>query len=150
MPEQQDRDINALIQKFNQQQQGYAQPQNVSTTPQMPQTPQFDNQGLNNESVPAPPGMVSQGPAPAPAPTGNICTQCDTVHPPLRAGEKCPNAIGKIKDKKTDKVIDVNIYLNTLQTIIISQISQKEIKDVETLYKNITINITKFLEEYKE
>lgn len=143
-----EKDIQDLINKFNHQQQGLTQ---HNTQPQMPQTPSFDNQGLNDlPSTPINPQILQPGPAPTPAPIGNVCPQCGMVHPPLRQNEKCPNVASKVKDEKTDSIIDVNKYLNTFQTIIISQIEKQKIKDVQKLYSNITVELTKFLEGYKE
>ncbi len=144
----QDKDINDLINRFNQQTQALTGPKSFPQHNSMPQTPGFDNQGFESKKVS--PHLIQTGPAPIPAPTGNVCSQCGTMHPPLRAGEKCPNAANKIKDEKTNTVIDVNKYLNTFQSILISQIEKKKIKDVKKLYQNITIEITKFLEGYKE
>lgn len=138
-----EKDIQDLIQKFNNQQQGYSQ--NINNQNMMPQTPTFDNQGF--ESTPA---NIQAGPPPTPAPVGNTCPQCGMAHPPIPNGQKCPNAANKIKDQKTNTTIDVNQYLNTLQIILISQIEKKKIKDIKKMYTNITIELTKFLEEYEE
>jgi len=143
-----EQDIQDLVSKFNQQTQALTGPSSFPKHNAMPQTPSFDNQGFASEKVS--PGIMQSGPAPTPAPTGNVCSQCGTMHPPLRPGEKCPNAASKIKDEKTNSVIDVNKYLTTFQSILISQIESKKIKDVQKLYQNITLEMTKFLEGYKE
>lgn len=111
----------------------------------------IDNQGIINESAPVPSGMLQPSKAPIPAPTGNICPQCNTVHPPLPPGEKCPNAIVKAMTEESEEVIvDVNKYLIGLQNILMSQIDKKGIKDINKLFQNITLEINTFLEEYKE
>lgn len=165
-----DQDISNLIQKFNQQQQRNPKPQ----MPKMPQQPQIpignqyyngiDNQGQfeGAENFPQQnqPLVTNQvvnpnqyhGAPPKPAAVPNECPQCGMSHPPIKPGEKCPLTLNKVevKDEKEEKVIDVNKFLVNLQNILLSQISQKKIKDVEKLYKNIIINTTKFLEAYKE
>lgn len=79
------------------------------------------------------------------------CRECGMIHPPLRQGEKCPNAMPKAKTADgEEKIIDVNKYLNNLRNILISQISMKGIQDVDKLFKNITLEITKYLETYKD
>ena len=42
------------------------------------------------------------------------------------------------------------MFLGDLKNIIISQVDQKKIQDVEQLFKNIIVEITKFLEGYTE
>jgi hypothetical protein len=95
--------------------------------------------------------MLHPSKAPIPAPTGNICPQCNTVHPPLPPGEKCPNAIVKaITEESEEVIVDVNKYLIDLQNILMNQIDKKGIKDINKLFQNITLEINIFLEEYKE
>lgn len=111
----------------------------------------IDNQGDSMPSQPINPGQISRASAPSPIPVENGCPQCGMIHPPLRPGEKCPNAGAKIKSVDgTEKVVDVNKYLMTLRNILMSQIDSKGIKDVDKLFKNITLEITKYLEGYKE
>ena len=95
-----EQDIQDLVSKFNQQTQALTGPSSFPKHNAMPQTPAFDNQGFESEKVS--PNLIQAGPAPTPAPTGNVCSQCGTMHPPLRAGEKCPNAASKVKDGKTN------------------------------------------------
>ena len=111
----------------------------------------IDNQGSVNESVPMTPGTMTPAKGPDPVPVGNQCPQCNMMHPPLRPGEKCPNAIVKaMTEESEDKTLDINKYLVNLQHILMSQIELKKIKDVKKLYENITIEMTKFLEAYTE
>lgn len=57
----------------------------------------------------------------------------------------------KVKaDDGTEKTVDVNKFLADLKNIIISQSDIKKIKDVEKLFKNIIVEVTKYLESYKE
>ena len=148
-----EKDIQDMIKKYTLQQQSMTpNPAFQGNTNQGIDPHQgIDNQGVVNESVPMPPGTINTSPGPSPVPTGNTCPQCDMVHPPLRPGEKCPNSIVKsMTEENDDKSLDVNKYLVNLQHILMSQIEQKKIKDVKKLYQNITIEITKYLEDYKE
>jgi hypothetical protein len=77
------------------------------------------------------------------------CPQCGTIHPPVRG--KCPMAGVKVKDEKgQEKEVDVNKYLAQLKNIIVSQVEQKNIKDVDKLFKNIIVEVTKYIEGYSE
>lgn len=79
------------------------------------------------------------------------CPQCGTIHPPVPPGQKCPMAKVKVKNEKgEEKEIDVNKFLAQLKNIIVSQSEQKEIKDVEKLFKNIILEVTKYIEGYSE
>ncbi len=111
----------------------------------------IDNQGPINESTPVPPGMLQPPRAHIPAPTGDICPQCNMAHPPIKPGEKCPNAVVKeMTEESKEVIVDINKYLNTIQNILINQIEKKNIKYVDKLFQNITIKINSFLEGYKE
>jgi len=148
----QEKDIQDLINRYTQQQNAFnpnpAFKGNVSQG--IDPHKGIDNQGSVNESVPLTPGSITTN-GPDPIPTGNTCPQCDMMHPPLRPGEKCPNAMAKaLREESDDPTLDVNKYLTNLQTILMSQISKKGIKNVRKLYENITIEMTKFLEEYTE
>ncbi len=146
-----EKDIQDLISKFNQQSSF------MTSTPNLQNPSQgidihtgIDNQGVINESVPLTPGVMQPIIAPTPIPTGNICPECNMMHPPL-GGEKCPNAVVKAMTEESEEVIiDINKYLINLQNILMSQIDSKKIKDVKKLFENITIEMAKFLEGYKE
>jgi len=92
---------------------------------------------------------IQPGTPPKPAPVSNICPQCGMIHPPLKAGEKCPNAKVEVKSDE-GKEVDVNKYIVIWRDVVLSQIGSKNIKDPEKLFKNITIELTKFLEGYQE
>lgn len=96
---------------------------------------------INQMSNPTPPGPVS-GP-----PTGNICSQCGTMHPPLKEGEKCPMAPIKTKD---DKVVDPTNFLSKMKLIISNQLEQKGVKDPEKFFQHLTIELMKVMENFKE
>lgn len=78
------------------------------------------------------------------------CPQCGILHPPVAPGSKCPMAPLKVAGVNGEKIVDVNKFLVNLKDIIISQSEFKKIKDVEKLFKNIIVEITKYLERYTE
>lgn len=159
-----EKDIKDLISKFNHQQSAFnssrmSAPGNNSFLGNNPimenKGPDLhagiDNQGMSYQSKPLPAGGLTPARGPSPIPAGNSCPQCGMMHPPLRAGEKCPNAVvKKMTEESEDFSLDVRRYLANLQNILMSQIEQKRIKDVKKLFQNITIEITKYLEGYKE
>jgi hypothetical protein len=91
---------------------------------------------------------------PAPKTLSNAegaCPQCGTIHPPIPPGQKCPMANIKVKTETgEEKEIDVNKFMAQLKNIIISQSEQRRVKDIEKLFKNIIVEVTKYLEEYSE
>ncbi len=148
-----EKDIQDLIKQFGAQQtRSMPNPQFTGNPNQgLDAHTGIDNQGPINESTPVPPGMLQPSRAPVPAPTGDVCPQCNMVHPPIKSGEKCPNAVVKEMTEESEEVIvDVNKYLNTIQNILINQIEKKNIKHINKLFQNITIEINNFLEGYKE
>ena len=78
------------------------------------------------------------------------CPQCGIIHPPLPPNAKCPMAPIKVKSGDVEKEIDINKFLVDLKNIILSQSEKNKIKDVEKLFKNIIIEVTKFVEGYRE
>jgi hypothetical protein len=144
-----EKDIKDLIQRFSAQ-QAQMNPGNIQKVINDHHTG-IDNQGPENDPPPkVNPTMLKPGPPPKPAPVENGCPQCGIIHPPLRPGEKCPMADVKVQTKSTAKSYNVNEYLVTLRNILISQIEKNNIEDVDKLFKNIIVEITKYLEEYKE
>ena len=146
-----EKDIQDLINKFNQQSSFMAQNPAMGNPNQgIDVHTGIDNQGAINESTPVTPGMMQPSTGPAPIPTGNICPQCNMMHPPIR-GDKCPNAAVKAMTEESEEVVvDINKYLVNLQHILMSQIESRKIKDVKKLFENITLEIMKYLEGYKE
>lgn len=159
-----EKDIQALISKFNKQQAAFTPPGGVpggnnsflGNNPVIENTGPdphagIDNQGIVSNPTPVQPGQITTASGPSPIPTGNTCPQCGMMHPPLRPGEKCPNAMAKaMTEESEDFSLDIRRYLANLQNILMSQIDQKKIKDVKKLFQNITIEITKYLEDYTE
>ncbi len=152
--EQQEKDIKDLINQYSQQQSGFAGAgQQFQGNPNqgVDSHSGIDNQGSVDNSTPLAPGMLSTSKGPDPVPAGNVCPQCNMVHPPIPHGQKCPNAVVKsITEESTEVVVDVNKYLVSLQNILMSKIEKNEVKDVNKLFQNITLEIAKFLEEYSE
>ena len=88
-------------------------------------------------------------------PSQGECPECGTFHPPLAPGEKCPmaNADAKIQDGEQTTIIrneDINKFLVDMKNIILSNIQAKKIKKVIPLFQKITLELAKFLENYKE
>jgi hypothetical protein len=139
----------------------------------------FDNQGDTNVGVQTHMGPVVSNPAPvqpqpqnvqqpvinnsqpvAPAhPPNNdiimgrpdVCPQCNLMHPPLRPGEKCPNA--GVEDAVKSTGIDdavINKHLVDLRNIIMSQLTSKGIKDGKKFLQYSVVELTKALEQYNE
>jgi len=77
------------------------------------------------------------------------CPQCGVMHPPVPAGKKCPNAKVEIPEAGV-RDEDINKFLSQLKNITVSQIESKGIKDGNKLFKNLTLELTKFLEGYSE
>jgi len=78
--------------------------------------------------------------------TFSPCPECGLIHPPLRVGEKCPNAPVETGGKK----IDLSKFFVDLKNIFVSQIEIKKIKDTNKLLAYLTIEVTKLLENYME
>ena len=84
-------------------------------------------------------------------PVDGGCPQCGLIHPPIQPGTRCPNAQVKVKSTTgEEKTIDVNKYVTDLKNIIISQAEMKKVRDMDKLFKNIILAVTKFIEEYTE
>lgn len=141
----QEQDIKNLVDQF-QKQQHMMQP-NIDIHVGI------DNQGDAVSTTPITPGMLQPAKGPDPVPVGNVCPQCNMVHPPLKPGETCPNAkviLNTEASNKEARDIDINKYVVALRNILVSQINQKKIKNIEKLFQNITLEVTKFLEGYNE
>lgn len=80
-------------------------------------------------------------------PVFDACSQCGLVHPPLKEGTICPMRPVK---SVTGVEIDTSKFLAALKNILISQIQIKQIKNVNKLMNEMVIQVTKFLEGYKE
>lgn len=76
-----------------------------------------------------------------------MCNQCGFSHPPLKEGELCPMAKVKTNDGSN---IDFTSFFISLKSILISQISKKNIKDPQKILSFAIVMITKLLEKYEE
>jgi len=79
--------------------------------------------------------------------TRDVCPQCNTIHPPIRSGELCPNAKMNLPSIKDEEIGD---FLVSMRNIIISQVEKKQVKNVKKLFQQSIVVLAKFLEEYKE
>ena len=169
-----EKDIKDLIQKMQMQQGGYAKKEtpadvnsfNNNLMGSTDQSPHLTGNQFNSNRVDQSPPDPINSVRPMGKPISvtkktdiqtqkaipeGACPQCGTIHPPIPPGAKCPMASIKVKaDDGTEKNVDVNKFLADLKNIIISQSDIKKIKDVEKLFKNIIVEVTKYLESYKE
>jgi hypothetical protein len=108
----------------------------------------------NKDKAPAPPTPQQNYSAPAgvgASPTGSsACPQCGKFHPPLKSGEQCPMAPVRIKTADgTEKIIDVNLFLDKLKVIFLSQLEQKSVVDPDDFMKYLIVEVTKAIEKYE-
>lgn len=80
---------------------------------------------------------------------GNVCSQCNTLHPPLRPGEPCPNKTSDVSAYGLDETT-VNKFIVDIRNMIISQMDLKKIKDGKKFFQFTIIELMKILEEYNE
>lgn len=80
-------------------------------------------------------------------PSFGKCAECGLHHPPLPLNQKCP--MSKPKDSG-GKEIQTNEFIVQLKNIVISQVQKKQIKDHKKLFSHVLIELTKYLEAYKE
>lgn len=80
------------------------------------------------------------------------CSQCGTFHPPVRPGEICPMkpVIIKSADGNPTKQVDTEMYLVQMKIILSSQLPKKNLKDPKKFFQNMIIELTKYIENYKE
>ena len=119
-------DENSPEMKFNRMME-QEQARKNKQMPQMPQqaggnkqsTATLDEQRILNQvraNVPMNPISSAQG----------TCPDCGTLHPPVEAGRKCPNAKTTI-DKAEG--FNVNEFVVKVRDILASQVEQKNVKD---------------------
>ena len=90
-------------------------------------------------------------PTPSLSTSFDKCPQCGIIHPPVRLGETCPLKPTTIKSSDgTNVKVEVDKYLMTMKTILSSQLGKKNIKDPKKFFQNMIIELTKFIEGYKE
>lgn len=76
-----------------------------------------------------------------------LCDQCNTYHPPVFEGSKCPMAPEKAKDGQE---LDFNKIFDPLKLILKSQVDVKGVKDFDSFVKYMIVEITKAAESYKD
>ncbi len=76
-----------------------------------------------------------------------MCPQCNTYHPALAPGQNCPMIPVK---SATGQRIDYTRIFDPLKTILLSQVETKDIKDMDSFYAYMIVEITKAAEAYKE
>lgn len=110
----------------------------------------IDNEGnAVNEQAVLSSVASSSGPAPPAVGAFDSCPQCGVMHPPLQQGETCP--VKKVEVKEAGlKEEDVTRFVINMRNIAVSQIQSKGIKDGNKLFKHLTIEFMKILEEYSE
>ena len=99
---------------------------------------------------PAPPSVYNP-PQQATSPTGisSQCPQCGKYHPPLKEGASCPMAPVKIKTASgEERIIDVNMFLDKMKVIFLSQLEQKPVVDPDDFMKYLIVETTKIIEKY--
>jgi len=94
--------------------------------------------------------VQTQSAPPAPAQGAFAeCPQCGIMHPPLQEGQRCP--VKKVEVKEAGITEDMVTKLTVdLRNIAISQVQSKGIKDGNKLFKHLTIEFMKILENYNE
>ena len=93
---------------------------------------------------------MTGGPPPF-SPTFGQCPDCKTYHPPMPAGQKCPMAPVKVGGEgQPQQSVDVNKFLADMRNIVVANIEKNKIKDVKKMFVATIIEMSKFLEKYKE
>jgi hypothetical protein len=108
--------------------------------PQVQQVPQIQ----------PPQSHISTTPPPTTSVDPNTCPECKTIHPPLRPGEKCPNASIQVKTETKIDDTTINKHLVELRNIILSQMTSKNIKDGKKFFQYIVMELAKACENYNE
>jgi len=103
-------------------------------------------------SIPGITNPSSPGSVPTPGQKTDVCSQCGTMHPPLKPGQKCPLVSIDPETSNSSGIDDVTIrkYLVNMRNIIVSQISSKKIKNGNKFFQYAIIELTKALEMYNE
>ena len=120
--------------------------QNNISTDQSP--PDQDISIVTNSIQPTPQSTTYTSPVNVP-PGAIVCPECNTIHPPLKSGEKCPNAKQDVSKYGLDD-ISVNKFVVDIRNIVVSQLDKKEIKDGRKLFQFTIIELMKILEGYNE
>lgn len=84
-------------------------------------------------------------------PTNPQCPQCGKFHPPLQEGEDCPLK-GTVDDQNdnTQNQININKFVSTIKSIVLSNIDKKDIKDIDKFQNHLILELNKIIENYSE
>jgi hypothetical protein len=125
--------------------QGPSKPATITPIPKPQVNPQSGQPNLINTTG------VQVGVAPTPVKLDNVCPQCGMAHPPLPAGEKCPNAsiANEVKEFKLNEA-QINTYIVNIRNIVISKLSEKNIKDGTKFFQYAIVELSKSLDKYNE
>jgi len=99
---------------------------------------EMELQRISSQTRTAPPDSLTT--------TNPPCPECGLIHPPLKSGEICPNAPVKVGGAE----VELSKFFGDLKNIFVSQMKNKDIKNVDKLLGSLIIEVTKFLENYKE
>jgi len=81
-------------------------------------------------------------------PTGlERCPQCNYLHPPVKAGERCPNAKTNIKGITNDEVTQ---FLGNLKNILLNNIEKNNIKNPKRLFQNVIMKVNEVVTNFKD
>lgn len=76
--------------------------------------------------------------------SGNKCSECGFIHPPIPQGQRCPNA--KVEVKGVDPA-DVRKFIVDLGNVILFHIETKKITDSKKIFGDITLMVAKYMED---
>ena len=75
------------------------------------------------------------------------CPQCGFAHPPVPEGKICPMATTQTPSGET---LDFTNFFSQMKNILMANIQSKDIKNTDQLFASSIVELTKFLETYKE
>lgn len=160
-PIQEQDDISKMIQSFN---LSGDQSSNLPTdqSPSNQDIPNVIDNSQNHQSTDQSPpdqdvSIVTDiqnesqtSPLNTPVPMGaHVCPQCNTIHPPLRPGEECPNTLKDVSGFGLDDS-SVNKFLVDIRNMVISQLNKKGIEDGSKFFQFAIVELMKILETYNE
>lgn len=125
--------------------------QPLNPTIQPPTAPPVQQEIVHPQTQPPQPVPSNPMDTPMPAKRSDVCPHCNTMHPPLNPGEKCPNVgIGEVGVSAGIDDTIINKHLVDMRNIIIANMTSKGIKDGKKFFQYAVIELTKALEVYHE
>ena len=156
-----EQDMKDMMEKINQLQtanpnpagQGMTEPLPINANPMPTNKPGlFDNQGSETDfaNTAVKSGNLQQATASPNVNTQNVCPDCNTIHPPIQPGQKCPNS--SIEQQTGIKIDDsqVNQFLVQWRNIILSKIAELGIEDWMKEFQQITMDIHRYFDEKRK